>query len=111
MNIPCSSPISIRHGTSDNTLDGVDGSQSSSSGFGRLKSLLVPRTRSDSISPNLASPTPPTFVPDGSHQASRVGTYLLVEHIEGHNSGNVYRAVNFNTEEEFICQVSCVILP
>ncbi|XP_039253827.2 tribbles homolog 2-like [Styela clava] len=56
-------------------------------------------------SPHLSSPTPPTFVPDGSHQASRIGDYLLVEQVEGHNSGNVYRAVNTNTELEFICKV------
>lgn len=59
----------------------------------------------DFVSPHLSSPTPPTFVPDGSHQASCIGDYLLIEQVEGHNYGNVFRAVNRNSELEFICKV------
>uniref|UniRef100_F7B5N7 Tribbles homolog 2 n=1 Tax=Ciona intestinalis TaxID=7719 RepID=F7B5N7_CIOIN len=95
MNVQRSSPISIslpertRHDT-----------------ISRVKSSLdFHRTRTNSISPGLASPTPPTFIPDGSHRVSHIGKYLLVEHIEGHNTGNVFRAVDYNTEEEFICKV------
>nr|CAB3267235.1 tribbles homolog 2 [Phallusia mammillata] len=107
MNVHRSAPISISHDASDNrTLEGVDGSQGNATdAYARLKSLNCSRIRTNSISPGLASPTPPTFIPDGSHQASRVGNYLIVEHVEGHNSGNVFRAVNINTEEESICKV------
>lgn len=74
----------------------------------RIKSDINSRKRtfSNSLSPSLSSPTPPTFVPDGSHQATKLDNYLLVEHVGGHNTGNVYRSVDVNTEREYICKVS-----
>uniref|UniRef100_H2Z4X6 Protein kinase domain-containing protein n=1 Tax=Ciona savignyi TaxID=51511 RepID=H2Z4X6_CIOSA len=97
MNVQRSSPISIQDDSSgSSSFEGTDGSPSP---------LDLQRTRNSSISPGLASPTPPTFIPDGSHTVSRIGKYILVEHVEGHNSGNVFRAVDYNTEEEFICKV------
>ena len=71
----------------------------------RLKANLEPRSRTNSLSPGLASPTPPTYVPDGSHEVSSIGNYYLVENVEGFNSGNVYRAIDYNTDEEYICKV------
>lgn len=85
-------------------------------------SLSTPRQRHDTISrlkdsfggslkrginssPHLSSPTPPTFVPDGSHKASKIGDYILVEQVEGLNNGNVFRAVHAVSELEFICKV------
>lgn len=73
----------------------------------RIKAELNNRKRtfSNSLSPNLSSPTPPTFIPDGTHEATKLDNYLLVEHVGGHNNGNVYRSVDVNTEREYICKV------
>nr|XP_002131182.1 tribbles homolog 2 [Ciona intestinalis] len=113
MNVQRSSPISIRDdSSSSSSFDSAAGSpvilpeRTRHDTISRVKSSLdFHRTRTNSISPGLASPTPPTFIPDGSHRVSHIGKYLLVEHIEGHNTGNVFRAVDYNTEEEFICKV------
>uniref|UniRef100_H2Z4X5 Protein kinase domain-containing protein n=1 Tax=Ciona savignyi TaxID=51511 RepID=H2Z4X5_CIOSA len=113
MNVQRSSPISIQDDSSgSSSFEGTDGSPVNlpvrvrRDTITRIKSPLdLQRTRNSSISPGLASPTPPTFIPDGSHTVSRIGKYILVEHVEGHNSGNVFRAVDYNTEEEFICKV------
>lgn len=61
-------------------------------------------------SPHLSSPTPPTFVPDGSHEASKIGDYILVEQVEGLNNGNVFRAVHAISELEYICKVEWAFL-
>ena len=109
MNIPHSEPILINNGHSRNYLSGGDHSpfeRVRHDTITRIKSNLEPRTRTHSLSPGLASPTPPTFVPDGSHEISVVGNYYLVENVEGNNSGNVYRAIDINKDEELICKVS-----
>lgn len=109
MNIQHSEPIFINNGLSrshssvsndQNTYERVRHDT-----ITRLKANLEARTRTSSLSPGLASPTPPTYVPDGSHEVSAIGNYYLVENVEGFNSGNVYRAIDFNTDEEYICKV------
>lgn len=113
MNIERSAPITINHNeTSNNNLldvnigNRVTGYRRHDS-ISQIKSSLTDNlSSSNSCLPGLSSPTPPTFVPDGSHQVARIGKYLLVEHVEGHNTGNVFRAVDCHTESEYICKVN-----
>ena len=108
MNIPHSDPISIDNGHSRNYFSNGDHSpfeRVRHDTITRIKSNIEPRTRTHSLSPGLASPTPPTFIPDGSHEVSSIGNYYLVENVEGNNSGNVFRAVDINNDEELICKV------
>ena len=117
MNIQHSEPISISNGQSRSYFSAGGGDHGSfertrHDTITRIKENVQPRTRTYSLSPGLASPTPPTFVPDGSHEVSVIGHYYLVENVEGNNSGNVFRAIDYNTDEEYICKVwlLCIVI-
>ena len=108
MNIQHSEPILINRLSRSNSVVSNDQNtfeRARHDTITRLKAYNEPRSRANSLSPGLASPTPPTYVPDGSHEISVIGNYYLVENVEGFNSGNVYRAIDYNTDEEFICKV------
>ena len=115
MNIQHSEPIFINNGQRNNHLslgnsDHTTYKRVRHDTLTRIKASLEPRSRTSSLSPDLASPTPPTYVPDGSHEISVIENYCLVENVEGNNSGNVFRAIDYNTDNEFICKVRVDLL-
>lgn len=94
--VPRSSPIQIGRNGNRTRRDTIDAIKNSSLSFPGQSEKLVP---------GLGASTPPSFVPDGSYKHTRIDQYDILEQVEGHNSGNVYKAVNIHNEKEFICKV------